>query len=299
MRTAVLIDTDIGDDIDDALALAFAVRSPEIELVGVSTVFQCALLRARMAQHVLEAWGHPEVPVSAGVDRPLLGTLRPEWTPNQAVVLQGAPQRPLPHTHAVDLIRQLAARHDSLVVAPIGAMTNIAVALTLEPAMAERVRVVAMAGFWQNPTSEWNVNCDPEALAMVLASGVPVDFVGLDVTAHCPMRATDLDALAAAPAGSPLATLQEYVRAWRGAVPQEAVVLLHDPLSIAAIFRPDLFSWERGCVNVNLADHPEPRGVTRFQADAHGPHRVARTVDREAFLDLFSERVLGEGRTRH
>ena len=171
MSAAVLIDTDIGDDIDDALALAFAVRSPEIELVGVSTMLQCAPLRARMAQHVLEAWGRPEVSVAAGIDRPLLGSLRPEWTPNQAVVLRGAQQRPLHQAHAVDLIRERASRYDGLVLAPIGAMTNIAVALTLEPTLAERVRVVAMAGFWQQPTSEWNVHCDPEALAMVLASG--------------------------------------------------------------------------------------------------------------------------------
>ena len=297
MRTAVLIDTDIGDDIDDALALAFAVRSPEIELVGVTTVFQCSALRARMAHHVLGAWGYPAMPVAAGIDRPLLGPLRPEWNPNQAVVLQGVPQTPLAQIHAVDLIRQLAARHDGLVLAAIGAMTNLAVALTLDPALAERVRVVAMAGFWQKPTSEWNVHCDPEALAMVLASGVPVDFVGLDVTAQCPMRATDLAALASAPTGSPQATLGDYVEAWRGAVPQQTAVL-HDPLAIAAIFRPGLLSWDRGRVAVNLADPSEPRAVTRFQADPRGPHRVARTVDTEAFLDLFSERVLGDGLSR-
>ncbi len=87
MAVPVIIDTDIGDNVDDALALALAARAPEIAIVGVTTVFQCAALRARMARHLLDAFGRPDVPVLAGVDRPLLGGLRPDWGPNQAAVL--------------------------------------------------------------------------------------------------------------------------------------------------------------------------------------------------------------------
>jgi len=299
MAIPLLIDTDIGDDVDDALALALALRSPEVELVGVTTVYQCAPLRARLAGRLLAAFGRADVPVLAGTDRPLLGAVRPDWVPNQALVLQGGPQPAVTPGRAVEFIIREGLRRDDLVLLPIGAMTNVALAFALEPRLLGRVRVVAMAGAWDREGGEYNVQCDPEAVAAVLACGAGVDFVGLDVTMQVALRAPDLARLAAAPAASPEAAVLAFVRACQRAWRKDDSFCptLHDPLAVAAVFRPDLLGWEEGVVRVELGQGPA-RGATGLLPPAAGPAartRVARTVEVEAFLELFGNRVCGGG----
>ncbi len=88
----VLLDTDIGDDIDDALALALAVRSPEIELTGVTTVFGDTRLRARLAKHLLHTFERDDIPVAAGVAVPMLARHRPSGVPQAAILAAGDEQ---------------------------------------------------------------------------------------------------------------------------------------------------------------------------------------------------------------
>ena len=291
MPIPVIIDTDIGDDVDDALALALAVSSSEIELVGVTTVFQCAEPRARLAAHLLAAFGRQDVPVHAGTDRPLLGQLRPDWVPNQLAVLEGTAAPAPAADHAVDFLVREGMRREGLVVLPIGAMTNVALALAMEPRLVSRVRILAMAGAWDRAGAEWNVRCDPEAVAAVLASGARVDFVGLDVTTRVTLPQPELRRLLEArdPAGRALAGfLGAWQRGW-GKNPDFAPVL-HDPLAVAAVFRPDLLRWEEAHVAVDLtATHVRGQTVTVPGRPANG--RVAREVDVAGFLGLFADRV--------
>lgn len=295
MAITVLIDTDIGDDIDDALALALALRSPELDVVGVTTVFQCAPLRARLVARLLAAYGRPGVPVIAGTDRPLLGSVRRDWAPNQAGVLDAEPDRPPSPGRAVDFIIAEGMRRPGLVLLPIGPLTNVALAFAVEPRLAARVRVVAMGGAWDRPEAEYNIRCDPEALALLLAAGARVDFVGLDVTTRVRLRPADLRHLAAAPPEGPRGTLLRFLRAWQrgGGLEESACPLLHDPLAVAAAFRPDLLTWAEGAVSVELgADAGAGYGRTRLDAAKGGAgQRVARGVDVEGFADLFGQRV--------
>lgn len=291
MPTPLIIDTDIGDDVDDALALALALRSPELELVGVTTVYQCTQVRARLAAHLLAAFGRPDVSVYAGTDRPLLGPLRPEWVPNQVSVLENAAALGPAPGHAVEFLIREGLRREGLVVLPIGAMTNIALALAVEPRLAGRLRIVAMGGAWDRPGAEWNIQCDPEAAAAVLASGARVDFVGLDVTTRVRLPGPDLRRLLEAtdPAGR---ALSGFLAAWHlgwGKNPDFCPVL-HDPLAVAAVFRPELLTWEEAHVAVELsATHVRGQTVALSGRAANG--RLARGVDEAAFLQLFSERV--------
>jgi purine nucleosidase len=278
----VLIDTDIGDDVDDALALVLALGSPELEVRGVTTVYQCAGLRARLARHLLAAYGRPDVPVLAGVDRPLLGAVRPDWQPNQAVVLQAgrnaAEAAAARHDAVGFIVREGMVRRD-LCLLTLGALTNAALAFALEPGLAERVRVVAMAGAWDRPGAEYNVACDPEALAVLLAAGARVDFVGLDVTTAVVLEPPDLQQLLAA-AEPPTTVLAAFVRAWQQASGggSDRAPVLHDPLALAAVFAPRWLTWRTGRVAVELAS-PTLRGQTVLLPGA-STHRVAVHVDR-------------------
>ncbi len=294
MAIPVIIDTDIGDDVDDALALALALRSPEIDLVGVTTVFQRSELRARLAAHLLAAFGREDVPVHAGTDRPLLGRLRPDWAPNQAAVLDGGAAGQPAAGHAVEFLIREGLRRDDLVLMPIGAMTNIALALALEPRLAGRVRILAMGGAWDRPDPEWNIRCDPEAVAAVLAAGARVEFVGLDVTTRVTLPAPDLRRLLEAPdpAGRVLANfLGAWQRGW-GKDPAFCPVL-HDPLAVAAVFHPELLGWEDAHVAVTLTDTEAARARTVTVPDQPPNARIARSVDVAGFADLFGQRVCG------
>ena len=224
-----------------------------------------------MARHLLDAFGRPDVPVLAGVDRPLCGSLQPDWRPNQAAVLDElAATRAAPSAGAVPFIVREGLAREGLVLLTIGAMTNAALAFALEPHLAERVRVVAMAGAWDRQGAEYNAACDPEAVAAVLAAGARVDFVGLDVTMRVPMDPRDEGRLLAAE-DPPLRALAAFLRAWQVAHPGGGVhAVLHDPLALAAVFRP---AESRGAGGIGGTVHCNSKRRAGDCLRSHAPER--------------------------
>ncbi len=143
----VLLDTDIGDDIDDALALALVLRSPEIELKAVTTVFGDTRKRAHLAAHVLQTFGRDDIPVAAGLDVPLQPHHRPSGVP-QAAILDSCTAPPsLSSYSAPELIVQEAmGQQGRLTLLCLGPLTNVAVALTIEPRLFMAIRNIVMMG---------------------------------------------------------------------------------------------------------------------------------------------------------
>ncbi len=161
----VLIDTDIGDDIDDALALALALRSPEIALCGVTTVFGDTQRRAQLAAHLLHIFGRDEIPIAAGLQTPLQPRRRPSGVPQAVIVDDCADCGATPmlsSASAPELIVQTAlAHHDRLILLCLGPLTNVATALRLEPHLFMAIRrIVMMGGTSGIPLPEWNVRND-------------------------------------------------------------------------------------------------------------------------------------------
>lgn len=129
----VFVDTDIGDDIDDALALALLLCLPEVSVVGISTVFGDTYLRARLAAYLLQTYGYPEVPVAAGQELPLLLRHRPSGV-CQATVLPEKLALPLSSLSGPELLIQKARMYPGqLTLLCLGPLTNVALALQQEP----------------------------------------------------------------------------------------------------------------------------------------------------------------------
>ncbi|MFP4057219.1 MAG: nucleoside hydrolase [Candidatus Brocadiia bacterium] len=288
----VFVDTDIGDDIDDALALALVLNSPEVELRGVSVVFGDVATRARLALKLLAAYGRSDVPVAIGRAAPLLGP-PPDSSPNQAVVLEEGEELPRPQACTADeLILGTAAQTDGeLTVITIGAMTNMALALLRDPGLARRARLVVMGGAvgWQQ--AEWNVRCDPEAARICFESGISLAMVGLDVTLKCQMSQGDVGQLANA-GSEATALLARMTEAWArtGDGQGKRTPVLHDPLAVAVAWRPELVAWEPKCVRVETRGE-FTRGFTVPVAGEPNA-QVAVGVEAEAFLRLFMDRLL-------
>lgn len=294
----LIIDTDIGDDIDDALAIQMALHAPEFDIVGITTVFKAVRKRAQLAAHLLRANGRSDIPVAIGAGEPLVGDWDGYYEPCQYdeeamghYDCGGMPE-------AADFLVERTARYPKQVtVAAIGALTNIAGAIKRSDDFRRNVKeIVLMGGTYAYHYNEWNIKCDPEAAAIVFQSGIPVVMVGLDVTLKCFLTPDEvLQGLnAASYEAAPL--VSELVRKWRE-VAHGRPVYLHDPLVIAALLDPTLVRTEPMLVRVELKGQ-YTRGMTFVQArpfgePAEAPHNAAvcTEVDSERVVRLFAERV--------
>jgi purine nucleosidase len=315
--TDLIIDTDIGTDVDDALALAFALKNPNCRVRGVTTVHLDTLLRARIAGKLLKLMGREDVPVVRGIDTPLEPHLRS--SPNQPALMghEGLgildpgeiDLDPMPEDATDFLIDQVSRNKGSIGLVAIGPLTNIATALKREPRMAGWTTGLTVMGgamypdtlpapWW--PEAEYNLNCDPTAACEVLASGIPVTFVGLDVTLKAFLDAGQRRAIAsrANTVGAVLSDLMEiflnqttklvaagrFPDLWRGRV------FLHDPLAVHVAL------GGRGVkvVPMHVALVSRKTGLrTVIRANKPPNCRVAVEVDARAFVNDFLEVLSG------
>jgi purine nucleosidase len=249
----VLIDTDIGDDIDDALALALALRSPEIELRGMTTVFGDTLRRAYLASHLLRVFGREDIPIAAGRPEPLQLRHRPSGVPQAAILDRNEEHSVLSDCSAPELIVQMAMSYPGrLTLLCLGPLTNVALALSIEPHLFMAIRsIIMMGGSSGTPLPEWNVRSDERAAQMVLGAGVPVTILGLNITKRCQLQEQDIEALRNAHSPQTrllsqlLAVWQRHRPRWHGKLPY-----LHDPLTVVALCAPQLFRFEEMTVLV-------------------------------------------------
>lgn len=308
-RLPIIIDTDPGQD--DAIALLLAVASPELELLGVTTVAGNVplALTARNARQVLELAGRRDVPVCAGADAPLGGL--PLVTAEHVhgdTGLNGVdlpePTVPLDARHAVDFIVQTLREREAgtVTLCPLGPLTNIALALRQAPDIAPRIRRIVLmgGGFFEGgnvtPAAEFNLYVDPQAAHEVFASGVPITMAPLDVTHEALTSARRIAAIRAIgrPVAAAAAAWLEFYERFDEAKYGQDGGPLHDPCVIAFLLKPELFE-SRDC-NVRIEVRSELTrgmsvidwwGVTGLAANA----QVLRHVDADGFFALLTERL--------
>jgi purine nucleosidase len=293
----VILDTDIGDDIDDALALSFALQSPELKLLAVTTVLQDREGRASLVWKILSLFGRTDIPVGVGAEQPLVALARTEKV-RQVEVLGPLDHIPVARMRGgIPLIIDTCLNATGKVtILAIGPATNIALALRAEPRIKEKIEsIILMNGVFFRPGLEYNTKRDPEASAIVYGSGVPVTAVGLDVTMQC--KLTDADMRRIEQSQLPSAQfLYKLIRIWNGSK-DEKLPVLHDPLAVGVTFRPGLVSVVSGSVEVETRGEPDRTyGMTVLRREANGKIRVAEEVSSREFIELFLERVLGPPR---
>ena len=305
MPTPVLIDCDPGHD--DAMALLLALASPELDLLGVSTVHGNQTLEKTTANalRVLEFAGRGDVPVAAGADRPLTREPRVAAHVHGETGLDG-PDLPPPagapaEAHAVDfLAERLRAAGHPVTLIPIGPLTNVALLLARHPEAAEDIeRIVLMGGAIAEgnvtPAAEFNIWVDPEAAARVFAGGIEVTMVGLDVTHRALMTSEHAERLrAAGRVGAMVAELWAFYHRFHSRVYDFPGAPVHDALAVAHVIRGDLLVTVPRNVEVDCASEL-CRGrtvVDLWQISGREPNaQVAVDVDADAFLEMLVERI--------
>ena len=285
----IILDTDIGADVDDCLALALILASPELELLAVTTVYGDVALRARMVLKLLRLRGAAGVPVALGAARPLLGRPPVYWAGHEGEGLlepDDAALRPADE-HAVDLIvRTVMTRPGEVTLVAIGPLTNVALAFSREPRLAANLAgltlmggVVGGAHALELPWVEHNFRCDPEAAHIVLSAGATPTIVPLDVTTQVRIRPDDVARIGAA--GDPFhaAVADQVTRYPRYA--RRGWTNLHDPLAVATVIDPTLVRCEPVRAVVETAGEHTAGALLAAAStpDAPATARIALAVD--------------------
>ena len=286
-RVPIIFDTDIGDDIDDALALALALQSPELDVRAVTTVADDVESRTRLAWKELGVFNRRDIAVAMGAPEPFADPVRIRHSAQFNILTTGDVMPPDAHVPAAwFIVETLKKSPQKMTLIAVGPLTNIALALKLDPSVKEKIdRIVLMGGAYASAKQEYNVNRDRVAARIVFDSGVPITAVGLDVTMQCQMRQQDVNRLRAA--DDPRTQfLLRLISLWKSETHQEFPIL-HDPLAVAVAARPDLIKMVNG--RVSVVD-----GVTKFAEDAGSKTQVANEVQASVFLDLFVRRILGQ-----
>lgn len=287
----ILIDTDIGDDIDDALAIGFALNlNPlAVNVKAITTVFGDTEIRAKLVLKLLKTFNRKDIPVGIGIKKPLFGKedIKPV---NQAVMLDEGETLPAPSRQkAVDLIiSQVMTCRDPVIVA-IGPLTNVAMALVKEPNLVNKAKLVMMGGAVNKQQAEYNVSCDPEAARIVFESRMRVIMVGLGVTMKCQLGQEELNKLANRGLAS-TELLMDMIKAWQKST-GEMYPVLHDPLAVAVAFDQTLVKMEPREVNVETRGE-FTRGFTLASETMTSNVKVCLDVDATKFIAFFMEQIL-------
>lgn len=306
----VLIDTDIGSDIDDALALLLLLQFPDFELVGLTTVYGDTAIRAKVAKKMLDAAGC-RAPVVAGCGEPI-GSSMPIWhagTEGDGVLTPEERSAPLETfgigSDAPGFIIDMVNTHGrDLTVVCLGALTNIASALRREPSLAARLGPLFFMGggiTFRDPVPaildpgrpyraypSHNVRCDAVAAQEVFASGAPMTILTNDVRTQVWWDGEPVQRIMQAShppekklVGKLLGVWLDYrsrifKRSMSGTCP-------HDPLTVAEAMQPGFVQYVQGEMSI------QEDAWSIFRLTDAGPHRAGAQVDAAGFLKWFSE----------
>jgi purine nucleosidase len=287
------IDTDIGTDVDDALAIAYALRHPDLDVVGISTVFGDLDLRGSIVERLLEVAAAPPIPILAGLSVPLTEGRHGLLFGHEGRAVLDDPQPVLRIEHEPGGPAEAQARVDALATAlgqvrpdrilAIGPLTNLG---ALARAGVDLPPLTVMGGKFDpdrpsglsSRRAEWNWYCDPVAVQHVLGVGDRLDatVVPAEVTFRTALADSDVDLLAG---GDPLhRLLAALCREWLRAQDEDfdlpdPRVVLHDPLAAAVLVRPELCTWADRTVTV------DDRGQSTVTGPSGGGTTIRAAID--------------------
>jgi purine nucleosidase len=282
-RIPVILDTDIGSDIDDAFALALIIDSPEFDLLGVTTVSGDAGARARLAAKMLwEAGGKwRQVPVVAGASGPAQPIEQTKWA-------DGFVSPQILKESAVDFMRSKLHRYPGqITLVAIGELTNVAALIKTDPLAAKQIKRISLMGGsiargfepGSKPDAEWNIKSNPAAAQAVFTSGIPITMAPLDVTAMLQLDAAGRSRIfdRNTPVTKALAAVYHL---WNHETPT-----LFDPMAVALVLDPKI------CQTKELAVEVDKAGFTRPVEGKPTNATVGMQTDPAKFFAFYLRRV--------
>ena len=289
IKEKILLDTDIGNDIDDTVCLAYLLCHEGCELLGITTVTGEPVIRAMLASAFLKSAGRGDIPIYPGTEAPLL-TPQKQPIPHQKQFLPAYPHETVfPKGEAIEFMRRTIRENPGEVtLLGIGPMTNIGLLFAADPEIPLLLKkLVVMCGTFTYRykgapcLSEWNARCDPYAAAIVYNAPVKnMLSVGLDVTSHVILGKEEATERFSS---GILKTVYDFSGIKEGT---RREIVFHDPLAAAVIFEKDICKFEKGRGEVEYRSE-RLEGLTYWSPDENGNHEVALEVDRERYFRHF------------
>lgn len=292
LRKRILIDTDLGDDVDDAAALIMALNSPELDIVGVTTVYQDTAARAEMVLEICGMYGRADIPVCPGAGLPLIERPDMEAKPVQYAVLNEK-RTVSREPDGAEFILQAVREHPGLTIVAMGAMTNLAIAFYREPELMRDVPIIAMGGVFGSSLPEWNIKCDPEAARIVTDLAGHLTMFGLDVTKFCGID-EELLAELCHPGNEKMQYFMRGVELFQRGM--GIPVTFHDVLLIAYLLEPAVVELVHSDFTVELSGSSTRGGMVpkldpyQMEPACSRDFYFARSIDVDCFLRIVRER---------
>ncbi|KAL6226053.1 hypothetical protein ACLB2K_000018 [Fragaria x ananassa] len=312
----IIIDTDPG--IDDAMAIFVALKSPEVEVIGLTTIYGnvYTTLATRNALHLLEFAGRTDIPVAEGSHVTITQGTKLRIADfvhgTDGLGNQNFPPpkgKPIEQSAAAFLVEQANLHPGKVTVVALGPLTNIALAIQLDPAFAKNIgQIVLLGGAFAvngnvNPAAEANIFGDPDAADIVFTSGADVLAVGINVTHQVVLTDADRDKLAKSNGkfAQYLCKILDVYFSYHHDAYSTKGVYLHDPTTLLAAINPSLLTYTEGAVRVQTS------GITRGLTILYNKQKnfgevtewcdkptvkVAVTVDAPTVLNLVMERLM-------
>ena len=287
-KIKVLFDTDIGTDIDDAVALAYLLREERCDLLGVTTVTGEPVKRAKLASALCIAAGRPDIPVIPGAELPIFGRVRQTPYTQEKVLERLEHQKDFPDISAVEFMRKTIRENPGeVVLIAVGPMTNVALLFALDREIPSMLKsLVVMCGDFRSDKPEWNAKLDQFATAVIYSSSLnSATSYGFDVTSTFSIGH---DEMLEKFSGGLADTLKEFATEYMAKPARR--LFFHDPLAAVGVFHPEVCTYRRGDIKV-FSDISEESGITQFTENESGIHLVADTVDVEMFYSIYFDTV--------
>ncbi len=295
----VIFDTDIGDDVDDAFAVALALQSPEVQILGIGTAWGDTPRRARLVRRMLRESGHSSIPVNAGVQKTL--------NSSQGKFTQGAYADAEPEQKFGDavnfLLDQIRSQPGEITLIAIGPLSNIGAAIDRDPATFRKLkRVVMMGGSVYRgydgfayptvpgkPQPEWNIVCDISSAQKLFTSGVPLYVMPLDSTQ---IKLQELERARLFSAGTGLTDALTLLYHQWSAGTNQITPTLFDVVAAAYAIRPEL------CPTKPMRLRVDVQGYTRVEEGAPNANVCLRS-DSDQFFEFYMPRVIAAPASSH
>ena len=305
MPQKIIIDTDPG--IDDVIAISIALRSPELEVLGLTSVFGNTYgeVTAQNALRLVELEGHDSIPVSRGSDVPLVMPLEDLGTMVHGEDGMGNTNPPSTKGKVINksaaefIIETVHANPGEVTLVPIGPLTNIALALRIDPAIVSLTKkVVLMGGVFSrpgniSPTAEANIYHDPHAADIVIRAEWQLVMVGLDVTQQVVMTSKYLGEIYKT--NNPVTNMMQRILPFYQKFHRAGGdIYTHDPSAIAYLLNPDLFQTESVPVFVGTKGYCKGQTIADWhnQWEKRPEVEVCIKVEVAGELDLIKERLI-------
>jgi purine nucleosidase len=281
----LLLDTDIGDDVDDVFALLLAARQSKVRLLGVTTVYGDVAQRTRIARKLLRLGGHLDVPVVTGHSRTLAGRdPGPVLASGVDFAADDEPAGKGANGGAIEFLidRVMTSRQPPVLVA-VGPLTNVGAALRQEPRLATRLRALIVMGGRLGADAqqgEHNVNCDPDATRLVLESGARLRLGTYEITAHARLTAAHAERLRAtgdAACAAAAAMLDLYLQQTA-----RSSTAMYDPLTLTLAYTERFLSMQPAVLQATYADR---RVILAAREDADSRTDISVAADPSGFVE--------------